>query len=80
MTALLLLLAALLVAGALWWRRSPWPASRREQVWQRRLLLLTRGDAGAIERGVTARRRKFPRATRAELLEMLHDDYLRDRR
>ncbi|MPY67101.1 hypothetical protein F8S09_10420 [Deinococcus sp. SDU3-2] len=59
------------------------PPARRmmktdEEVWLRRLLTLTRGNRGAIERAVTAKRRKFPRATRAELLEMIHDEYRRD--
>ena len=43
-------------------------------------MAMTLGSAGAIERGVTAKRRRFPRASRAELLKMVHDDYLRDRR
>ena len=51
-----------------------------EDLWTRKLMGMTLGHAGAIERGVTAKRRKFPRATRAELLEMVHSDYLRDRR
>lgn len=60
------------------------PPARRvmkpeEEVWFRRLMSLTLGNRGAIERGVTAKRRKFPRASRAELLEMVHDEYLRDR-
>ncbi|MFC5849750.1 hypothetical protein [Deinococcus petrolearius] len=50
-----------------------------EEQWTRTLLAMTRGNVGAIERGVNAKRRKFLRATRAELLEMLHDD-VRDRR
>lgn len=50
-----------------------------EEVWLGKLMTLTLGNRGAIERGVTAKRRKFPRATRAELLEMVHDEYLRDR-
>lgn len=60
------------------------PPARRmmkteEEVWLRKLMTVTLGNRGAIERGVTAKRRKFPRATRAELLEMVHDEYLRDR-
>jgi len=50
-----------------------------EDIWLRKLMTLTLGNWGAIERGVTAKRRRFPRATRAELLEMVHDEYLRDR-
>ncbi|KEF34052.1 hypothetical protein RDMS_09330 [Deinococcus sp. RL] len=49
-----------------------------EDVWLRRLMTVTRGDRGAIERAVTAKRRKFPRAPRAELLEMVYDEYRRD--
>lgn len=50
-----------------------------EDVWLRKLMNITRGNRGAIERGVTAKRRKFPRATRAELLEMVYDEYVRER-
>ena len=51
-----------------------------EAFWMERLLRLTRGNRDAIERGVSARRAKFPQASRAELLELLYHDYLRDRR
>lgn len=45
-----------------------------------KLLTVTRNNRGAIERGVTAKRRKFPQASRAELLERVHTDYMRDLR
>ena len=32
-----------------------------------------------MERAVTARRKKFPHATRLELLKMVHDEYVKDR-
>ncbi|MBB6017314.1 hypothetical protein ACFP9V_06795 [Deinococcus radiopugnans] len=41
---------------------------------------MTRNNRGAIERGVTAKRRNFPHASRAELLERVHTDYMRDLR
>lgn len=51
-----------------------------EEFWMEQLLLITRGNRGAIERGVAARRARHPDAPRAELLRMLHDEYIRDRR
>lgn len=51
----------------------------REAQWEERVLLLTRGNRGAMERAVTAKRKRFPNATRAELLKMVYEDYLRDR-
>lgn len=48
-------------------------------MWEQRLMSMTLGNRGAIERGVTAKRRQHPRASRAELLEMVYEDYLRDR-
>ena len=56
------------------------PVQADEDLWTRKLMAMTLGSAGAIERGVTAKRRRFPRASRAELLKMVHDDDLRDRR
>lgn len=50
-----------------------------EARWEERILLLTRGNRGAMERAVTARRRKFPNATRLELLKLVHDEYVKDR-
>lgn len=44
----------------------------------RRLMTVTRGNRGATKRAVTAKRRQFPRATRAELLEMVDDESRRD--
>lgn len=51
----------------------------QEAQWEDRVLRLTRGNRGAMERAVTARRRRFPQATRLELLKMVHDEYVRDR-
>ena len=50
-----------------------------EELWLRKLLEITRGNKGAVERGVMATRRRHPRASRAEAMEMLYHDYLRDR-
>lgn len=51
----------------------------QEKVLEQKLLSMTLGNRGAIERGVTAKRRQHPRASRAELLEMVYDDYVKDR-
>ncbi|GHF32835.1 hypothetical protein HNQ07_000349 [Deinococcus metalli] len=51
----------------------------QERQWEERILLMTRGNRGALERAVTARRRRFPGATRLELLKMVHDEYVKDR-
>lgn len=50
-----------------------------ERHWEERVLLQTRGNRGALERAVTAKRRQYPRASRAELLKTVHDEYVRDR-
>ena len=56
------------------------PTNRNaERYWEQKVLDQTRGNRGAMERAVTARRRKHPRASRAALLEMVHDEYVRDR-
>lgn len=47
--------------------------------WEDKILLLTRGNRGAMERSVAARQKKFPEATRLELLKLVHDDYVKDR-
>ncbi|PNY80140.1 hypothetical protein [Deinococcus koreensis] len=51
----------------------------QEAQWEERVLRLTRGNRGALERAMTARRTRFPQATRLELLKMVHDEYVRDR-
>ncbi|MBZ9714192.1 hypothetical protein [Deinococcus multiflagellatus] len=60
-------------------RRGQGQSRRAEAVWERKLLSMTLGNRGAIERGLTAKRRQHPGASRAELLRRLHDDYVRDR-
>ncbi|GGN39522.1 hypothetical protein [Deinococcus daejeonensis] len=52
---------------------------RAERALEEELLRLTRGNRGAIERGVTAQRRRHPDASRADLLRRVRDEYLRDR-
>ena len=59
--------------------RNPRTGKAAETHWMNKLQEITRGNTGAIERSVTAKRRKFPDATRAELLERVYDDYQRDR-
>ena len=56
------------------------PSPSQEEFWLQKLLTVTRNNRGAIERGVTAKRRNFPHASRAELLERVHTDYMRDLR
>ncbi|WP_309569758.1 hypothetical protein [Deinococcus sp.] len=58
----------------------PFPViTSQERHWEERILLMTRGNRGALERAVTARRRKFPQATRLELLKLVYDEYVKDR-
>lgn len=81
---LLVLLAGLVFALLLATRGVRHPRRRgqsrhAEAVWERKLLSMTLGNRGAIERGLTAKRRQHPGASRAELLRRLHDDYVRDR-
>jgi len=59
--------------------RAPGRGSRAERALEEELLRLTRGNRGAIERGVTAQRRRHPDASRADLLRRVRDEYLRDR-
>lgn len=76
---LALALLALLVATRPGTSKGP-PGSRNaERYWEEKILRQTRGNRGALERALTARRRKYPQASRAELLEMVHDEYVRDR-
>ena len=51
----------------------------QERQWEERILRLTRGNRGALERAVTARRRRFPQASRLDLLKLIHDEYVKDR-
>ncbi|WP_425430317.1 hypothetical protein [Deinococcus planocerae] len=56
------------------------PAGKNAELhWERKILSQTLGNRGAMERAVTAKRRNYPRASRADLLEMVHDEYVRDR-
>ena len=48
--------------------------------WERRVLTQLRGDRAAMERLLSARRRRFPHAGRQELLQHLHEEYTRDNR
>lgn len=54
--------------------------SGEEQLWRGKLLSVTRGNVGAIERGLAAKRRRFPHLPESELLHLLYEEYLRDRR
>ena len=58
----------------------PIPTQGEEQLWREKLLTITRGNVGAIERGVAAKRQRFPQLSDAELLKLLYEEYLRDRR
>lgn len=78
-TGVLILIVCLGVYGLLRWTRRPHTTRGQEAHWEERVLALTRGNRGAMERAVTARRKKFPLASRTELLKMVHDEYLRDR-
>ncbi|GGK98719.1 hypothetical protein [Deinococcus radiotolerans] len=82
------LLLTLLMCGFVWallhftrnLRRPDQGEGRRaERALEEELLRLTRGNRGAIERGVTAQRRQHPQASRAELLRRVRDEYVRDR-
>ncbi|MEW6420134.1 MAG: hypothetical protein AB1511_00200 [Deinococcota bacterium] len=85
MSALLLILLALALLAVLLATRpggqlKDFPRGRTaERDWEEKILRQTRGNRGALERALTARRRKYPHASRAELLEMIHDEYVRDR-
>lgn len=81
---LLIVLALALIAGLLATRpggtsKSSSAGRGAEVHWERKILSQTLGNRGAMERAVTAKRRKYPRASRAELLEMIHEEYVRDR-
>ena len=49
-------------------------------MWERKVLSQLRGDRAAMERLVAGQAKRFPRAGRAELLERVYDDYVRDQR
>ncbi|MFC4638538.1 hypothetical protein [Deinococcus hohokamensis] len=51
---------------------------RQEAQLEQKILRLTRNNRGAMERAATAKRQKHPVASRAQLLQMVHDDYVRD--
>ncbi|WP_216325484.1 hypothetical protein [Deinococcus aestuarii] len=82
---LLIVLALALLAGLLATRprggapRASSTGRTAELFWEEKVLRQTRGNRGAMERAVTAKRRNHPRASRAALLEMDHDEYVRDR-
>lgn len=52
----------------------------KDVVWERKVLSQLRGDRAAMERLVAGQAKRFPRAGRAELLERVYDDYVRDQR
>lgn len=76
---ILVIVLALLLVGWLFWTRRPGASSRGAEKWERLVLSQTLGNRGAMERAVTSKRKKFPEASRAQLLEMVHEDYARDR-
>lgn len=50
-----------------------------ERDWETRVLAQMMGDRARLERTVQSRRAKHPAASRAELLEIIHQEYVRDR-
>lgn len=48
--------------------------------WERKVLAQLRGDRVAMERLIAYQARRNPRASRAELLQQVYDDYVRDQR
>lgn len=77
---LLVAIAVLLVLWLLLSRRRP-VAQRQAQSLEhleRRVLSQTLGNRGAMERAVLVKSRQHPRASRAQLLEMVSEDYARD--
>ncbi|GGI71932.1 hypothetical protein [Deinococcus wulumuqiensis] len=52
----------------------------KDAMWERKVLSQLRGDRAAMERLVAGQAKRFPRAGRAELLERVYDDYVRDQR
>lgn len=81
MSAVLLIVLAVGLLGVLLATRPGGGTGARgdERDWEERLLRQTRGNRAAIERAVTAKRRQYPHASRAELLKMIHEEYVRDR-
>ena len=50
-----------------------------ERDWETRVLAQMMGDRARLERTVQSRRAKYPAASRAELLEVIYYEYVRDR-
>ena len=50
-----------------------------EREWETRVLAQMMGDRARLERTVQSRRAKYPAASRAELLEVIYYEYVRDR-
>lgn len=50
-----------------------------ERDWETRVLAQMVGDRARLERTVQSRRAKYPAASRAELLEVIDHEYVRDR-
>ncbi|WP_088250341.1 hypothetical protein [Deinococcus indicus] len=56
------------------------PARLTAGQWEGRVLNQMRGDRARFERTLAAKRVKHPRASREELLEIIHEEYVRDNR
>ena len=48
--------------------------------WEKKVMTQMRGDRARFQRTLDAKRVKHPRASREQLLEMIHDEYVRDNR
>lgn len=58
----------------------PGPARLLASPWEARVLAQMRGDRARFRRTLEAKRVKYPRATRDQLLEIIYEEYLRDHR
>ncbi|MFC4637007.1 hypothetical protein [Deinococcus hohokamensis] len=61
------------------------PASRAPHAltgsaWEKRVMLQMRGDQARFQRTLAAKQAKYPKASRDELLEIIHYEYVRDHR
>ena len=60
--------------------RSTGPARLLPTQWEKKVMTQMRGDQARFQRTLDAKRVKHPRASREQLLEMIHDEYVRDNR